>query len=235
MQFLALVPYLLILAGSGLSYVGMLPAMFGWSVSALGVLSGLGMAATIIFAGSTDLWWAAGIAVLPSVVAIPMVINDLRYPRINDVATNVDTPPEFVTAFRAAPNRGRDMSFPVKNGPMIRKSYPNIRPLTLDELPERAFERIATLAKNQPNWVITRFDVDAFTLEGEAATSCFRFIDDFIIQVSNHKGKAQINMRSKSRDGLVDAGENAKRIETFFEQLSNPDVGAPHDGDRKTR
>ena len=43
----------------------------------------------------------------------------------------------------------------------------------------------------------------------------------YIIQVSDYEGKARIDMRSKSRDGLVDAGANAKRIQTFFEQLDD--------------
>ncbi len=228
MQYLALVPYFIILAGVGLSYVGMLPAMKGWVLSALGVLSGLGLAVTAIFAGRSDLLWAAVFAVLPSMVAIPMVINDLRYPRINDVATNVEDPPAFVAALQAAPNTGRDMSFSEKNGPTIREAYPNVRPLILDEPLEQAFQRIETLTRIQPGWVITRRDANAFTLEGEATTSFFRFIDDFIIHVSEYEGKAWINMRSKSRDGLVDAGANASRIQTFFKQLDNSKANVPH-------
>ena len=220
MQYLALVPYFMILAGVGLSYVSMLPAMKGWMLCALGVLSGLGLAVSLVFAGRSDLLWAAAFAVLPSMVAIPMVINDLRYPHINDVATNVEHPMAFVAALQAAPNTGRDMSFPNKNGPIIREAYPNVRPLILDEPLEQAFQRIETLARTQPSWVITRRDAKAHTLEGEALTPFFRFINDFIIHVSEQEGKALINMRSKSRDGLVDAGTNAKRIQIFFEQLA---------------
>ena len=86
MPYFTLVPYFIILAGIGLSYVGMLPAMTGWVLSALGVLSSLGLAITIIFAGQSDWLWTATVAVLPSMIAIPMVIDDLRYPRINDGA-----------------------------------------------------------------------------------------------------------------------------------------------------
>ncbi|NEO34751.1 MAG: DUF1499 domain-containing protein, partial [Symploca sp. SIO3C6] len=126
----------------------------------------------------------------------------------------------FVTALQAAPNTGRDMSFPEKNGPIIHEAYPNVRPLILDEPLEQAFQRIGTLARTQPGWKITRRDAKAHTLEGEATTSFFRFVDDFVIHASEQEGKAMINMRSKSRDGLVDAGANAKRIQRFFEQLA---------------
>ena len=230
MQYLTLVPYFIILAGVGLSYAGILPAMKGWMLSALGVLSGLGVSIAIAFTGRSDLLWAAVFAVLPSMIAIPKVIRDLRYPRINDVATNVEHPSAFVAALQAAPNTGRDMSFPEKNGPIIREAYPNVCPLILDESLEQIFQRIEPLAKIQPGWVITRRDAKAHTLEGEAKTSFFRFVDDFIIHVSDQEGKALINMRSKSRDGLVEAGANAKRIQRFFEQVEKfkETGGLPH-------
>jgi len=228
MQYLAFVPYLIIFAGIGLSYAGMLPAMVGWSLSALGVLFGLGLAFTVIFTEQPGLLWAAVFSALPSVVAIPMVINDLRYPRINDVATNVENPPDFVAALHVAPNTGRDMSFPEKNGPIVRETYLNVRPLILAELLEQVFQHVETLANIQPGWVITHRDVEARILEGEATTSFFRFVDDFVIHVSDQEGKARIDMRSKSRDGLVDAGANAKRIQMFLEQLKNSKTAGSH-------
>jgi uncharacterized protein (DUF1499 family) len=224
MQYLALVPYVIILAGVGLSHVRMLPAMIGWALSALGVLSGLGLALTAIFVGQSDLLWAAVFAALPSVVAIPMVIKDLRHPRINDVSTNIENPPSFVAALQATSNMERDMSFPEKNGPIIREAYLNVRPLILDEPLDQAFQRIEALAKIQPGWMITRRDAEARNVEGEATTSIFRFVDDFVIRVSDQEGNARIDMRSKSRDGLVDAGINAKRIQMYFEQLENATV-----------
>jgi hypothetical protein len=59
-------------------------------------------------------------------------------------------------------------------------------------------------------------------------------IDDFVIHVSDQEGKSRIDMRSKSPDGLVDAGANAKRIQAFLEQLENSKASGPHD-DRNLR
>jgi uncharacterized protein (DUF1499 family) len=157
-----------------------------------------------------------------------MVVNDRRNPRINDVATNVEDPLPFVAALQAAPNTERDMSFPEKNGPIIREAYLNIRPLILDEPLDQAFQHIENLARIQPGWMITRRDAEARTVEGEATTSIFRFVDDFVIRVSDQEGKARIDMRSKSRDGLVDAGVNAKRIQMYFEQLENFTASGRH-------
>lgn len=223
MRLFAVIPLLLILNGAGLSYVGMLPGLIGWGLCAVGVLIGLVAAIIIFFArirkGQSHFWLYAIIAVAPFVFAVPLVVNSLNYPPINDVATDLEDPLAFEAALNAGPNKGRDMSFPETFGPIVRKAYPNIQPLVLDRTPEQAFQRVEKLVKTQAGWVITRRDADKRILEGEATSSVFRFVDDFVIRVSDQEGKARVDMRSKSRDGVSDVGANAKRIEAFFAQL----------------
>lgn len=224
MRTLALVPYILVLSGVGLSYAGAIPAMIGWILCALGVLFGLGTAITIYFARirreAPGFWMFFIVAAAPLVVAVPMVVNDLRYPRINDVTTNIENPPAFVAALRASRNIGRDMAFPKHFGPIIRHGYPNVRPLISAERPDLVFQRVERLANAQPGWAITHRDPEKRTLEGEVTTSFFRFVDDIVVHVSDQDGKTRVDMRSKSRDGLVDAGANAKRIRVFFAQIA---------------
>lgn len=225
MQLLAVIPFFLIFVGIGLSNTGMLPAMVGWGLCAFGILFGLGAAITIFFVSirkrHTHFWMYAIIAVVPFAITVPMVITDLSYPRINDITTNTENPPSFVAALQAPDNIGRDMAYPDHFRPVVREAYPDIQPLTLNKSPEQAFQRIEKLVKVQPGWVITHRDNKKRILEGEVTTSFFRFIDDFVIQVSDQDGKSRVDMRSKSRDGLVDAGVNAKRIRAFLSQLAN--------------
>jgi len=230
MRALAFVPYLLIIAGVALSNTGFIAPMAGWQLCALGVLFGFGVAVTLLvirIRGRQPLFWALAIvAALPSAIAVPMLINDLSYPRINDVTTDIDTPPAFVAALEAPANAGRDMTFPEHFGTIVREGYPSVQPLVLDESPDQVFERIETLIASQPGWVITHRDTEKRTIEGEVATPVFRFVDDFVIRVSDQNGKARVDMRSKSRDGLVDAGANAKRIRAFLAQLERKFVSS---------
>jgi uncharacterized protein (DUF1499 family) len=53
------------------------------------------------------------------------------------------------------------------------------------------------------------------------STAFFRFVDDFVIRVSDQDGQARVDMRSKSREGLVDAGANANRIRAFLADLAS--------------
>ncbi len=224
MQRLAFAPLLFAIAGILLSSAGVLPAMYGLGLFALGALFGLVVFMRILFlrlrkkARYTPA--LAVIAVLPLVVGAAIVIRDLRYPPINDITTDLDNPPSFVALLNAPANAGRDMVYPEKFGPIAREAYADIRPLVLNETPERTFQRVEELAKAQSGWKVKNSDVEKFTVEGEATSLFFRFVDDFVIRVSDQDGKARVDMRSKSRDGLVDAGANAMRIRSFFDALS---------------
>lgn len=211
--------------GIGLSGAGLLPAMVGWALFALGSLVGLVVSITIVLARvrrrQPKFRVFAILAALPLTIAVPILIHDLSYPRINDVTTNVENPLAFTAALKAPANAGRDMTYPEHFGPVVRKAYPNIRPLVLDESPEQVFQRAKRLAAIQPGWAITNSNAEYRTLEGEVTTAFFQFIDDFVIRVSDHDGQTLVEMRSKSRDGLVDAGANANRIRTFLTKLAS--------------
>jgi len=45
------------------------------------------------------------------------------------------------------------------------------------------------------------------------------FIDDVVIRISRESDKTRVDMRSKSREGLVDGGCNAKRVQEFLKRL----------------
>ena len=156
MRALAVVPLLIVLAGFELSSAGVLPAMLEWGVVALAALLGLAISLYIFVAWVRErqrgLWAFVIVAILPLLVATPMVIRDLSYPAINDVTADTTT-------------------------------------------------RI---------------------IEGEAASPMLGFIDDFVIRVSDEDGKTRVDMPSKSRDGVGDAGANAKRIRGFLRQLGGP-------------
>ena len=224
MRLFAVIPLLLTLIGFGLSYADVAPALVGWGVFFLGALLGLVAAITIlvmrVFRGHFKFLIYALIAILPFAVAVPLVTNAQKYPPINDVTTNLDNPPVFVSALKAKANAGRDMAYPKEFAPIVREHYPDVSPLILEEAPEAVFLKIEKLVKAQPGWVIKRKDEAAFTLELEVSTSFFRFTDDVLIQVSEQDGKARVDMRSKSRDGVSDIGVNAKRIQAFFAKLS---------------
>jgi uncharacterized protein (DUF1499 family) len=142
-----------------------------------------------------------------------------QYPLINDITTDTQKPPVFVTAIDLQPQHGRDLTYPpqfaaIQNGAA---AYRDLAPLKLDSSPDEVYKRVEILAGGVPDWHITRNDPKAHTLEGVATSGLFKFRDDFIIEVRPAAGGGSlVEMRSKSRDGKGDLGANYHRITSFM-------------------
>ena len=68
---------------------------------------------------------------------------------------------------------------------------------------------------------IVSSDADSGRIEATATTLLFGFRDDVVVRiVENEAGGVSIDMRSKSRVGKSDLGQNAKRIRQFMENLT---------------
>jgi uncharacterized protein (DUF1499 family) len=154
-----------------------------------------------------------------------------QYPLINDITTDTQRPPVFVTAIDLQPKRGRDMTYnpqfaAIQNGAA---AYQDLAPLKMDGTPDETYKRVQILAGEVPNWQITRNDPQARTLEGVATSGLFKFHDDFIIEVRPADGGGSlVEMRSKSRDGKGDLGANYHRITSFLRILkAGPRVAPP--------
>ncbi|MEK9866784.1 MAG: DUF1499 domain-containing protein, partial [Betaproteobacteria bacterium] len=58
--------------------------------------------------------------------------------------------------------------------------------------------------------------------EAVDTTFLFGFRDDLVVRISAEEGKGtRVDVRSKSRVGMSDLGQNAKRIARFIELLGN--------------
>ena len=71
--------------------------------------------------------------------------------------------------------------------------------------------------------------VNQATLEAQAKTPIFGFLDDVVVRLRETPDGTEVDMRSASRIGAHDLGENARRIRKFFADLDaklQPDPGA---------
>jgi uncharacterized protein (DUF1499 family) len=222
-QRLVVLSLVLLAIGPLLAHFEVVPALVGFSLFALGGF----LAAGASIAGFVTALRGATVRGMRAcfggmVVAglfFWLAISRSSAPRINDVSTNLEDPPELVAARDAPANRGRDLSFPEPFKQVIADGYPSLQPLRLPGTPEQVFERALFLARTRPDWRITHADRDRLTFEGEATSELFRFRDDFVVRVRPAPEGAVLDMRSKSRDGQGDLGANARRIEEFFALL----------------
>ncbi|MFN8644828.1 MAG: DUF1499 domain-containing protein [Candidatus Binatia bacterium] len=206
------------MAGFGAFLLGVLMGVLSVLVGLLGLLIGPAPSRR-----STLAAMAVGLAVVIAVAAVVVSRGGTHVPRINDITTDTEAPPQFVHAATVPENAGRDLAYPGAGfADQQKAAYVDLGPVTLAMPPDEAFKQVAAAARSMPNWAITREDATARALEGNDTSWLFRFKDDFVIEVRPAaNGQSVVQMRSKSRDGKGDVGANAARIRAFFQRLKS--------------
>lgn len=142
-------------------------------------------------------------------------------PRIHDITTDTDNPPQFVALFAArqkAPNGAAYAGAKVAQAQ--KAAYPDIKPTLLNVPPAQAFERALAVARNMA-WDIVAAEQAQGRIEAIATTFWFRFKDDVVIRIVADGNGSRLDIRSMSRVGHSDLGANAKRIRAFLKQLQS--------------
>ena len=131
-------------------------------------------------------------------------------PPINDITTDTQNPPGYMTTTRAYP--GADFAR------QQRAAYPDILPRMLPMPPRDAFAK-ALAAAEAMGWEVVGRDAAAGTIEAVDTTKWFGFRDDIAIRVSATDAGSRLDIRSKSRVGRNDLGTNAQRMRAYLQQL----------------
>jgi uncharacterized protein (DUF1499 family) len=148
-------------------------------------------------------------------------------PAINDVTTDTENPPAFARSRAALERRGGRVppDPPADHRIKQREAYAQIAPLTLDVPPEEAFE-LARKAAVSSGWQIIEAvppggRVGLGRIEAVDRTLLLRLPDDVTVRVRPRADGARIDVRSASRIGGHDLGQNARRIRAYLEEISN--------------
>lgn len=136
-------------------------------------------------------------------------------PRINDITTDTERPPEFVAVLARRADAPNPPGYDPKMAPLQKEAYPDIQPLTIAVAPDAGFAR-ALAAAEAMGWDVVASDAKAGRIEATATTFWYGFKDDIVIRVSQAAGGSRIDVRSKSRVGRSDIGTNAQRIREFL-------------------
>ena len=199
--------------------------IFRWSVYIAAGAGVVALAGAVLAAfGRRSLVALVGIA--GAVIALALIVPSWNLqrtasevPRIHDITTDTDNPPQFVALLatrQKAPNgaeyAGEKIARQQKAG------YPDIQPALLDEPPARAFQR-ALAAAGSLGWEIVAAVPTEGRIEATDTTRWFRFKDDIVIRVTANGAGSRIDIRSMSRLGRSDLGTNARRIRTFLRAL----------------
>lgn len=142
-------------------------------------------------------------------------------PRINDITTDFDDPPIFVSAATLDANRNRDMVYPgTEFARQQREGYPDLSHMIVQAAPEVAFDKARAALKAMPRTRITGEDRQAGRIEAVQTSALFHFADDIVVRIRPFEDGSRIDVRSKSRDGKGDLGVNAARIRDLFARIN---------------
>lgn len=150
----------------------------------------------------------------------------LTLPVLNDVTTDVENPPSFSRSQAALQARAGWVppEVPVDVRRKQRQAYPQIAPLSLDLSPEEAFEIVRKAAGNRGWEVIEAIRpggrLGLGRVEAIDRTFLLRIPDDITVRIRPRADGARIDVRSASRIGKHDFGENARRIRRFLDEIS---------------
>jgi uncharacterized protein (DUF1499 family) len=167
---------------------------------------------------------AIGLVLGTGLAFVPWQYNRKRstIPRIHDITTDTENPPEFAAVLpaRAAENAATV----VYGGPELAKlqkaAYPDVASLMVPWTTAKAFEQALEVARRMPGWTIIALDAGAGRIEASQASRWFRFVDDIVIRVTaDGQGGSRVDMRSLSRQGRSDFGVNAARIRAYMREL----------------
>jgi uncharacterized protein (DUF1499 family) len=96
--------------------------------------------------------------------------------------------------------------------------YPDIQPRYYAVPAVTVFAAALRAAKAMPRWTVSPRE-EVGEIRAEARTRMMRFVDDVSIRVTMDGARTRVDVRSASRIGRGDFGQNARRIRAFFSAL----------------
>lgn len=199
----------------------------------LGALGGF-IACVLAGAALVRIWGqgllGGGHAAAGALIGLALMVGPMLYlpdlltrPKINDITTDAQTPPNFE---QVATLRGEDANPVAYGGNKVYEkqvaAYPDIRPMVLERSSEEAYD-LAREAIVRLDWQIVDerkpAGANAGHIEAVARTLVMGYADDVVIRVAAVSDETRIDVRSASRFGDHDFGANAKRIRRLFKEV----------------
>jgi hypothetical protein len=165
--------------------------------------------------------------VLALIVLAPFLVGGYRaltLPALVDVSTDAEDPPALTRA-AAERDAGMNLVEPISSADAVSqiKAYPTVTGRRYDLPFEQGLEIVESVLKARgwtmrPGGLIDPASGDV-TIEASASTLLLALPIDLSIRIIDEAGSAYVDMRSASRYGPHDLGDNAARIAAFLEDL----------------
>jgi uncharacterized protein (DUF1499 family) len=169
-----------------------------------------------------------GLLIALTIYIVPLYYlpNLLRLPPINDITTDLRSPPQFEAIAQLREPDANPITYP---GELFMtqqaRTYPDITPLTLERPGQDAYELVRDVISDLGWEVVNDSPPQGASGVGEIEavdhSLLLGFKDDVVVRVAGERDVARIDMRSASRYGRHDLGANANRIRELFGLVKN--------------
>jgi len=146
-------------------------------------------------------------------------------PSINDVTTDMTSPPPFVEIAKRRQPGSNPVDYP---GPAFARkqlaAYPDIKPIEIDRSTDEVFELAVEAAKRLKVEIVHQEAPDLAAgrpglIEIADRTLILGLYDDVAIRVAGSEQHARVDVRSASRYGEHDLGRNADRVRQILKEI----------------
>ena len=140
-------------------------------------------------------------------------------PYIHDISTDTANPPQFVAAAKLRKPGDHPVTYDGNEvAELQRKAYPDLASLTTRAPSEKVFEA-AKAAIASMGMQLADADQAQGRIEANQTSLLYGFTDDMVVRISTGADGTKVDVRSKSRVGRSDLGQNANRIRAFLQRL----------------
>lgn len=141
------------------------------------------------------------------------------HPYIHDITTDVQNPPKFVAVIALRKEGDHTVEY---DGPEVaeqqRQAYPDIITLIIPSEKDKIFA-VAEAALRAMKLKVVDVNAAEGRIEATHTSMLYGFTDDVVVRIVADGAGSRVDVRSKSRLGRSDLGQNAKRIRVFLREL----------------
>ena len=185
-------------------------------LSILGIVLSRGARAPLV-SGLVGLVIALGFAYVPW--QWKQTLDALPY--IHDITTDTDNPPQFIAAAQLRKEGDHPVAY---DGPEVadqqKSAYPDLAPLMTTTPKDKVFEAARQTIQDM-DLQLTGADLAEGRLEASDTSFWYGFTDDLVVRIAETPQGTRVDVRSKSRVGRSDLGQNAKRVRAFLQRLKS--------------
>lgn len=170
---------------------------------------------------SKPLLLAVMCAALPLVVLAYQISQAASAPMLHDISTDTQNPPQFNLARQQRSGDDHSVEYEPANAAIQAEFYTDLHSRTYSLTPE-ILARQVTLAISQVGLSSQGGMQSAdgiLQLEATETSLLFGFVDDLVVRIKPVEGGSVLDIRSMSRQGKSDLGQNAKRIRRLLAAL----------------